>query len=199
MMRWVVTGPTGAGKSALTRRLAARGAEVLDGDLLGHEVLRDPAVIRKIKQTFGSQFIIGGEVDRPGLGQLVFADGEALLRLNGITHGPLSELMTRSLDELAATGDHSLAVLEAAVYFLLPTPPSMDLVILVTAEAGVRVERLVSAGLKPEMARNRIARQRAMEPAFTKADVVINNTGSLTDLERIVHRLLAEHLPPSAQ
>ena len=195
MMRWVVTGPTGAGKSVLTELLAERGAAIVDGDRLGHEILRDPAVIRNIEREFGSEVLSSGAVDRSVLGRLVFADGEALHRLNRIMHGPLSELACRKLNELAERDDRTLAVLEAAVYFLLPSPPPVDLVITVTAPEDLRIERLTTQSLTAEEAEDRIVRQAAMEPAFATADVVIENTGSLEDLAHKVEALLAEHGP----
>ena len=197
MKRWVVTGPTGAGKSELTRLLANRGAAVLDGDRLGHEVLRTSAVSQRIEQVFGSSFLSNGEVDRTKLGRLVFGDEAALVRLNEITHGPLSELASRQLDELAAANLHELAVLEAAVYFLLPCPPRADLTITVTAPVEIREDRLARGGLTLVEARARIARQATMAAAFASADVTISNTGTLAELERRVDQLLAEQFPQS--
>ena len=71
MIRWVVTGPTGAGKSHLTSRLAGRGAAVVDGDVLGHEILARPRVAAAIAEVFGPGYVVRGAVDRPALGRLV--------------------------------------------------------------------------------------------------------------------------------
>lgn len=192
MKRWIVTGPTGAGKSALTALLAERGARVLDGDALGHEVLGTEPVVRAIEAAFGARALVDGSVDRVALGRLVFHDQAALRELNRITHPPLSRLMTRRMDELAADGSATLAVLEAAVYFLLPSPPAADLVITVTAPAAIRRQRLIESGVRPQDADARIERQADLAAAFAGADVIIENTGTVADLEREAECLLAD-------
>jgi dephospho-CoA kinase len=193
MIRWIVTGPTGAGKSAFTRLLADRGALILDGDALGHEILRTETVVRQIKLAFGSEFLTRGAVNRRALGQLVFRDQEALRQLNRITHGPLSALMTGRLLELSAAEGAKLAVLEAAVYFLLPSPPAADLVIAVTASAEIRRQRLIETGLGPADAEARIARQADLDAAFASADIILDNSGNVAELKREADRLLADH------
>lgn len=193
MRRWVVTGPTGAGKSELTRALAERGAAVLYGDELGHEVLRDEDVIAAIANEFGDGYVVDGTVDRPALGRLVFADPDALERLNALTHPPLQRLMNRRLDELADAGGHDLAVLEAAVYFLLPQPPRADLVITVVAGEENRLERLVAGGLDESTARDRIRRQSRLPMNFAAADITVPNDGTREDLAGWAERLLREH------
>ena len=143
MRRWAVTGPTGAGKSAVTALLAERGAVVLDGDRLGHVVLGRPEVVAAIDARFGADCVVDGVVDRAALGRRVFADAEALAALDAITHGPLGALMELELAALAAAGP-VLAVLEAAVYFRLPAAPRMDLVVAVLAGPRIRAERLAA-------------------------------------------------------
>ena len=190
MIRWAVTGPTGAGKSLLTARLADRGAAVIDGDALGHEILGRDEIQDAIAQEFGPEFLVEGGVDRRALGALVFADHGAMARLNALTHGPLSSLAAERLDALEAAGNHGLAVFEAAVYFLLPSPPRTDLVITVTADPAVRVARLVEAkGLTHEAASARVAFQSFMEEGWNGADLVFDNGGDRAALETFAAEL----------
>jgi len=183
MKCWAVTGGAGTGKSALCRFLAARGAAVVNGDLLGHEILARPSIAAAIEGAFGPGVMAAGAVDRSALGAVVFADPEALATLNGITHGPLADLADRRLGELASAGGHRLAVLEAAVYFLLPRIPRIDLVIAVRAELPLRIARLTAAGdLTVRQARARIDAQRYLEKGWAGADVVLVNDGALADL-----------------
>ncbi len=184
MIRWVVTGPAGAGKSALCGFFADRGAAVLDGDRLGHEILAREDVVADIITTFGSGVVSDGSVDRAALGSLVFSDPVALEKLNGITHGPLAALAGRRLDELEKEELHPLAVLEAAVYFLLPPVPRIDLVITVTASLSKRLARMTDSGfLSPAQALSRIEAQQSMENGWAGADVVIDNDGPVSELE----------------
>ena len=190
MIRWVVTGPAGAGKSALCGLFAGRGAAVLDGDRLGHEILVREDVVANIIAEFGSDLVSGGSVDRAALGALVFSDPVALGKLNGITHGPLAALMGQRLDELEKEGLHRLAVLEAAVYFLLPPVPGIDFVITVTASPAKRLARMTDRGfLSPTEALARIEAQRSMEDGWARADVVVGNDGPVSELEHTAEKL----------
>ncbi|MBK8166051.1 MAG: dephospho-CoA kinase [bacterium] len=198
MTRWVVTGPTGAGKSAVTTLLAARGAVVIDGDALGHDVLRDVLVREAIAVRFGPEVVAGGSIDRARLGRTVFADPAALADLDAIMHGPLglrmeaefaaAELVTR--ERIGA----SLAVLEAAVYFRLPAPPRADLVVAVLAAPELRAVRLAArTGLALEATRARVLALSHLDRDWNRSDVTIRNEGSAEDLAAAVDRLWAAH------
>jgi len=195
--RWVVTGPIGSGKSLASRHLAQRGAAIVDGDALGHELLRRPEIRDAVVRDFGSGVLEAGEIDRSALGAIVFADQAALARLNHLTHVPLGRLASQRLAELAAAGRHVLAVFEAAVYFLLPSPPAVDLVVVVTAPAALRAERLARArGLAAAAARARVAAQADWEPLWRRADRTIVNDGPSRQLTHALDVLWrAEGLP----
>jgi dephospho-CoA kinase len=192
--RWALTGPTGAGKSLVSALLTERGAEVVDADRLGHEILARPEIQAAIAAEIGAAYVRDGVVDRTSLGQRVFGDREALVRLNAITHPPLAEEAHRRLAAIVAAGRARLAVLEAAVYFLLPAPGPMDLTVAITAPVELRLERLVGDGLAPEVAQARIAAQQPLEPTFERAAVILHNIGAREELAAAVDRLLAIHL-----
>lgn len=192
MRRWVVTGPAGAGKSIFCGFLATGGAALLDGDSLGHEILERPEISAAVEREFGAIVISNGAVDRGALGSIVFDDPVALERLNGITHGPLSNLAAVRMDEIEKSGLHRLAVLEAAVYFLLPPVPGVELVITVTASETTRKNRLMEwSGMDREEAQNRIHAQRPLEKGWSAADIVLVNENSLGLLETEAAALLA--------
>jgi len=195
MRRWAVTGPTGAGKSAVTALLAARGAVVLEGDRLGHAVLERPEVAAAVRARFGPDCAADGRVDRAALGRRVFGDAEELSALDAITHGPLCALMEQELAPLAATGA-ALAVLEAAVYFRLPAPPRMDLVVAVLADPRTRAERLAArTGLTAAAALARVRALSHLDRDWARADLLIHNDGGPDELAAAVDRRWASQTP----
>lgn len=195
--RWVLTGPTGAGKSLAARLLAARGAAVVDGDACGHALLREPAIAAAVAGAFGPGVLRDGAVDRAALARLVFADPQALARLDALTLPRLSRELSRAL-AVAASGTVRLAVLDAAVYFLLPAFGPVDLTICVTADPELRLRRLLAAGDGDEAAaRRRMAAQGHLAALWARADVTIVNEQGTGELAAALDRLLADRLPPT--
>ena len=195
MKRWAVTGPTGAGKSLLTSLFAERGAYVIDADRVGHEILARDEIITRIDEQFGSGCLTAGKIDRGALGRVVFGDPEAMAHLNAIMHPPLAAELAARFAAVAATGAVRLAVLEAAVYFLLPLPGPMDLTIAVLAPAAVRRARLRTGhGLSEAEADRRIAAQDYLDPLWARADVIVANAADVAQLRRTADDLLSCHL-----
>jgi len=182
MVRTALTGGIGAGKSTVSRRLADLGAIILDADLLAREVV-EPGTggLAEIVETFGSQVLRpDGSLDRAGLGRIVFADPQQLARLNAIVH-PRVAARTREIAR-AAPQD---AVLVHDVPLLAENPdrPAYDLVIVVEAPQEERERRLVrDRGMSLEDARARIRAQATDARRREIADVVLDNSGSLSSV-----------------
>jgi len=191
-----LTGPVGAGKSAAAAYLADLGAHIIDADAEGHALLREPDVIAAIVAAFGPDILLDGEVDRAILAQRVFVDSRDLKRLNAITHGRLSERLGARLDDLEAQATKpGLAVVEAAVYFLLPPFGPVDLVVTVTAPAPLRIERLTASGrLDERAALARVDRQQDLLLDFDRADVVLDNTTDAAALKLAVTKLFRKYV-----
>ncbi len=175
---WAVTGPTGAGKSRLCELLAARGAVIIEADRVAHALLDRPAEQAALVAAFGDRILSdAGAVDRGALGARVFADPAARQVLDGIMHPPLAAVLGARL-AAARLIRSPLVILEAAVYFLLPGPPPVDLTVAVTAPPDARLARLIAKGLAPAAAAARMAAQTHLEPSWQLADRVLDNAGS---------------------
>jgi dephospho-CoA kinase len=106
-MRIGLTGGIGAGKSEVSKRLAAQGAIVIDADLIAREVV-EPGTdgLAEVISAFGPG-VLGpdGSLDRARLGDIVFADPQLLARLNAIVHPRVGARM-RELDHRARRAPH---------------------------------------------------------------------------------------------
>jgi dephospho-CoA kinase len=186
-----LTGGIGSGKSTVSEMLRAKGAAVVHADLVGHEVYRpDTNVWDEIVTAFGRHVLTAdGQIDRRKLGSIVFADTEALARLNAITHPPMRRLMAERLDELRRQG-RRVAVLEAALLIEAGWIDLVDEVWLTLLRPAVASQRLMDrSGLSREEAEKRIASQLSNDERLAHADVVIDTDCSLEEVARRIDEL----------
>jgi dephospho-CoA kinase len=192
MLRVGLTGGIGSGKSEVSRRLAAQGAVIIDADLIAREVVAPgTAGLAEVRRAFGDG-ILGpdGALDRARLGDIVFADRQQLATLNGIVHPRVGARM-RDLEEAAGPG----AVVVHAVPLIAENglAGAYDLVVVVDAPPRVQLDRLVRLrGMTPEQAAARMAAQASREDRLAIAGMVVDNSGSLAELDRQVGELWAE-------
>lgn len=178
-----LTGGIGSGKSTVSARLAERGAVVIDADAIVRE-LQAPGqpVLAAMVERFGPAIVDAeGTLRRQAVADLVFGDDEALADLNAIVHPAVGEEIARRLAAEAAT-DH-VVILDVP---LLVESGRDDLagMIVVDVDPDVAVERLVARrGFTEADARARVARQVSRHERVARADVVVDNHGSLADLD----------------
>jgi dephospho-CoA kinase len=195
MLRVGLTGGIGSGKSEVSGRLAALGAVVLDADKVAREVV-EPGTpgLDQIAEAFGPGVLRSdGSLDRPRLAEIVFADEAARARLNGIVHPLVHERMRAAETEAVRSGDGVVVVHDVPLLAEGGRAGEFDLVIVVDVPEQVQVERLAQArGMTEEQARARMAAQASREQRLGVADIVIDNAGTLADLDRRVAEVWAE-------
>jgi dephospho-CoA kinase len=197
MLRVGLTGGIGSGKSEVSRRLAALGAVVIDADRAAREVVEPGcAGLDQIARSFGPGVLqANGSLDRAKLATIVFADQEARGRLNAIVH-PLVHAWMRAAEEaaVAAGGDGLVVVHDVPLLAEGGSQRSgeFDLIVVVDAPPDVQVERLGRRGLPAEQAQARMAAQASRDQRIAIADVVIDNSGTLADLDRRVAEVWAD-------
>ncbi|HYY17530.1 MAG TPA: dephospho-CoA kinase [Streptosporangiaceae bacterium] len=190
MLRVGLTGGIGSGKSQVSRRLAERGAFLIDADVAAREVV-EPGTpgLGQIVAVFGPDVLLpDGRLDRPKLGQLVFADDDLLAKLNAIVH-PLVAERTQQLEQRAATtlGPAGIVVHDVPLLTENQLQRNYDTVIVVDAPDEIRLQRLIEdRGMTPGQARERMAAQAGRDQRLAIADVVVDNSGTLADLDRQV-------------
>lgn len=183
-----LTGNIASGKSEVSRLLEARGATLIDADALARQVVEmgTPGLAR-IVERWGPQVTApDGHLDRTALRQIVFADQHQLEELNEILHPEIERLREVRIDEARERGDR-IVVCDIPLLFEKRLADRFDRIILVDAPRPMRLERLVrDRGLRETEAMDMIAAQMPAELKRARADFIIDNTGTLADLERRV-------------
>lgn len=195
MLRVGLTGGIGSGKSAVAARLGELGATIIDADALARDVVAPGTPgLAEIVATFGAEVLArDGSLDRPGLGRLVFGDEDALRKLNAITHPKVGALMIAAVKEAEARGDAAI-VYDVPLLVESKLQEGYDAIIVVECPRELRLERLEKRGLPRAEAEARMATQATDEERRAVATVVLDNSGTLDELNAQVDRAWAELL-----
>ena len=192
MLRVGLTGGIGAGKSEVSAMLAALGAVLIDADAIAREVV-EPGTpgLAAVTSAFGSGVLLAdGSLNREGLGEIVFGDPAKLESLNRIVH----PLVGRRMTELErAAGQDAVVVHDVPLLAENDLAAGYDLVVVVDTPEDVQVDRLTrKRGMTAEQAQARMAAQASREKRLAIADFVVDNSGSLAELDRQVGDLWTE-------
>lgn len=187
-----LTGGIGSGKSTVARLLAARGAVVLDADVLAREAV-EPGTpgFDAVVGRFGEAVLAAdGSLDRGALAAIVFADDGARTDLESIVHPEVRRRIAEAVGSHAASDD--VVVVDSPLLIETGAHEGFPFVVVVTATTGTRVARLVAKGMAEQDVRARMAAQMPLDEKAEYADVVLDNDGSEADLEGQVDRLWAD-------
>jgi dephospho-CoA kinase len=187
-----LTGGIAAGKSEVSRRLAERGAVIIDADAVAREVVAPGTRgLAEITAAFGSGVLDdGGALDRGRLGEIVFADPALLGKLNAIVHPLVAERMLEI--ERTAPAD-AVVVHDVPLLAENRLADRYDVVVVVDVPDAVRLDRLSRLrGMPEDQARARLGAQASREQRLAVADFVVDNSGPLAELDRRVDGLWEE-------
>lgn len=183
-----LTGNIGSGKSTVAQMLSERGATIIDADVLARRAVEaGTAAYERIVARWGSEIVApDGQLDRAALRRVVFADHEQLEELNQIVHPEVERLRNRLVEQARKRGDR-VVICDIPLLFERHMTDRVDRIILVDAHRAIRLDRLVKdRGLRETEAMDMIAAQMPAELKRARADYVIDNDGTLTQLERKV-------------
>jgi dephospho-CoA kinase len=184
VLRVGLTGGIGSGKSAVSSRLAARGAVVIDSDVLAREVVaKGTDGLAEVVAAFGDGVLTAeGELDRPAVGRIVFGDEAARRKLEAIIH---PRVRARAAEIEAGAPADAVVVHDIPLLVETGQADRFDVVLVVDTPVDVQLERLTTQrGMTEAEAKQRIASQASREERLAVADLVVDNSGTLAELDR---------------
>ena len=198
MVRVGLTGGLACGKSTVGKLMAERGAHVIQADHIAHQLMQPGRpVYDEVVRHFGPSIVQSdGSIDRKQLAALAFGTGHTA-ELNRIVHPPVIQAQEVWMDDLKERDASSIAVVEAALILEAGTQGRFDKLVVVTCNPEQRVERFAARhGLGWEEAaaevERRMAAQKSDEEKVRAADYVIDNSGTIADLEKKVDALMKQ-------
>ena len=183
-----LTGGIGSGKSTVAQRLRARGLSLVNADQLSREAVSPGGPgLAGIEEYFGPSVLReNGELHRARLGEIVFSDPEARRALDAIVHPIVRRLAAERFHSIAGTGE-PLACYEVPLLYEVGLGEIYRPVVVVTAALEQRSQRLATRdGFTDAQISARFAAQMPLDEKVRRADYVIENTGSLAELDEAV-------------
>ncbi len=187
-----LTGGIASGKSTVSALLQEKGYTIIDADLAARMVVEvgQPAYLA-IVEAFGKGILQeNGQIDRAGLGAIIFNDQTKRNLLNGIVHPAVRSMMLSHKDEAVENGKQTI-IMDIPLLFESDLTWMVDRTIVVTVEKDVQLSRLMKRNkMTEEEAASRISSQLPLREKVEKADAVIDNNGSVEDTLKQVEELL---------
>jgi dephospho-CoA kinase len=183
-----LTGSFGTGKSFVAGLFKKLGARIIDADKLAHKTLKKGSVAyKKIVAVFGKSVLgRGGSIDRKKLGRIVFDDKKKITKLNRIVH----PIVIRQIKDKIRSSKNDILVLDAPLICETGLSGLMDALIVVKASREEQLERSMKKfHLSKEGVYKRIACQMPLKMKISKADHVIDNSGTRKETEKQVAKI----------
>ncbi len=187
-----LTGGIGSGKSTVSAMLQKRGAVVFDADVFARAAV-EPGTpgYEDVVERFGPTILgPGGEIERAALAGIVFADEEARRDLEAIVHPEVRRLFAEAAERYEGTD--TIVVYSAPLLVETGMHTAFEVLLVVAATVETQVQRLRGRGMTTQDVRARIAAQAPLEDKAAVADILIDNEGSLDELEGQVERAWEE-------
>ena len=183
-----LTGNIGSGKSTVAQLLSERGATIIDADVLARRAVEQgTSAYSAIVERWGTSILAAdGLIDRAALRRIVFSEPLELEQLITIVHPEVERMRIALVEQARQRGDR-LVVCDIPLLFERNLTAGYDRIVLVDAPRPVRLERLVrERGLRETEAMAMIVAQMPAELKRARADFVIDNAGTLTQLDQRV-------------
>ncbi len=186
-----ITGPTGAGKSAVSEIFRQLGVYVADGDKASRIIMQKGGkCLGEITAAFGEEILTSDkELDRRSLAKIVFNDNAKLKLLNKITHKYIKEYLIKEINDAKST----IVAIDGAVIIGSPVMELCKKLVVVTADVQTRIKRIIERdGIDKIMASDRVNSQMSNAEYESFADYIIENNDDTVRLEECVEDIYIE-------
>ncbi len=189
-----LVGGIGAGKTTAAAELARLGCTVIDGDAIGHQLLAEPTVRRRLRERWGEGiFHRDGTVDRSRLGRIVFADARELEALSAILHPLIRRRMAETIDRVQADPAAAAAVADAAVLLEAGWDKLCTHLVFIEADPAARARRATAArGWDAAGWNAREKSQISLDKKRRKCHYAIANSSSVSHLNEQIRGIFRE-------
>ncbi len=186
-------GGIGSGKSRVAELLTRGGGWLIQADQLGHQALRQPAILRQVVERWGPGLLDEqGQVDRSRLAAIVFRDPAQLRALEELVHPWIGQAIREEIARAEADPAARFIVLDAAVMLEAGWHTVCQRLVFVDVPRELRLQRLArQRGWSAQQVRDRESAQLPLTDKAARADHVLDNSGTPDQLERQVQELLA--------
>ncbi|MFL8709404.1 dephospho-CoA kinase [Clostridioides sp. GD02377] len=186
-----LTGGIGCGKSSLSNIFRNLNISIVDADIISRKIFEDKILLKKVFDCFGQNVKNDDEtLNRKALGRIVFNDEEKLRELNNLTHPRIREKIMSEIDEVRKKGE-SIVILDAAILVESGFLEMVDKLLVVTCKQEVQINRIKNRdNCSEQEAISRINSQMSQEEKSKYGDYIIDNSGTITELESKAHKFI---------
>lgn len=188
-----LTGGIGSGKSTVSKIFLSMGIKVFDADLIAKDILETEQVKEEIKEKLGKEFINlkSNSVDKELLKKEVFNNSKKLNILNGIVHPRVVEIYIKKYLEFKDKKE--IVIFDVPLLFEVNLERYCDKVIVVDIDLKVQIERIKNRdNIDVALINKIIAAQMSREERNIKADILIENNGSLEELKQKIEKIIKD-------
>jgi dephospho-CoA kinase len=189
MLKVGLTGGIASGKSTVASMFVDLGARLIDTDTIARQVVAPGgSVLESIVKIFGQEVLNeNGELNRPGLREIIFKDQEARYKLNSIVHPVVAAELEVAFDKIAQSDSNAVALVDVPLLYETNTEDRYDVVVVVYVPPQMQVQRLMFRdGVGREAAEQSLNAQMPLEEKRKKAQFVVDNSGTLQETRKQV-------------